>query len=279
MKKLLVASLGLMLFACGSPDTEVAEQKADTLAVDSAALKADEEKEFKLHMIVANIPAPSHEIIAIGKAGYNYDGSLVLDKAKAGTYPTEFKKGVTYGMYSADLAYAASFNKSNDLLALFAATRKAAESANCAKIFDDVTKSAHFEDFQRNPDSLSAILERVYVTTESFLESDKHMDIATRVLVGAWVEGQYLLLSSIDGQKSKKDLDLKTKVWEAKIHLNNIIELLKEYPEDQDIAPTTAMLVDYMKDYEGVSAADQFIKEKISKMLADIKAIRTKLAE
>jgi hypothetical protein len=97
--------------------------------------------------------------------------------------------------------------------------------------------------------------------------------------VGAWVEGQYLLLSSIDGQKSKKDLDLKTKVWEAKIHLNNIIELLKEYPEDQDIAPIAAMLVDYMKDYEGVSAADQFIKEKISKMLADIKAVRTKLAE
>lgn len=279
MQKLLLASLSLMLFSCGSPDTEVAEQKTDTLAVDSAAVKVDEEKEFKLHMIVANIPAPSHEIIAIGKAGYNYDGTLVLDKAKAGTYPTEFKKGVSYGMYSADLAYTASFNKSNDLLATFAATRKAAESANCVKIFDDVTKNSHFEDFQKNPDSLSAILERVYVSTESFLETDKHMDIATRVLVGAWVEGQYLLLSSIDSQKSKKDLDLKTKVWEAKIHLNNINELLKEYPEDTELAPIATMLSDYMKDYEGVSAADQFTKEKVSKMLADIKAIRAKLAE
>jgi hypothetical protein len=104
------------------------------------------------------------------------------------------------------------------------------------------------------------------------------MDIATRVLVGAWVEGQYLLLSSIDGQKSKKDLDLKTKVWEAKIHLNNINELLKEYPEDQDLVPVATMLADYMKDYEGVSAADQFTKEKISKMLADIKTIRAKLS-
>ena len=72
---------------------------------------------------------------------------------------------------------------------------------------------------------------------------------------------------------------MKTKVWEAKIHLNNINELLKEYPNDTDLAPIATMLTDYMKDYEGISAADQFTKEKIAKMLADIKTIRTKLAE
>ena len=53
----------------------------------------------------------------------------------------------------------------------------------------------------------------------------------------------------------------------------------KEYPNDTDLAPIATMLTDYMKDYEGVSAADQFTKEKIAKMLADIKTIRTKLAE
>ncbi len=278
-KSVYVAVLGLALFACGSPETEVVETNSDSLAVDTTAKKVDEEKEFKLHMIMANIPSPSHEIVVINKAGYSYQSSLILDKSKAGSYTSEFKRGVSYGIYSADLAYASSFKNNKDILPIFGATNKAAESAGLGKVFQDITKSANFESMQSNSDSLEAILERAYLASENYLESDHHMDIAARVMMGAMIEGQYVLLSTLDMQKSAKENDLKAKVWESKLHLMNLIELLKEYSNDTDLAPIAASITEYYKNYDGASGIENFSKDKLTKMLKELTAIRTKLVE
>ncbi len=277
--KFLVCAVAVTtLFSCGAPETEVTEAKADSTSVDSTN-KINEEKEFKLHMIMANIPSPSHEIVVINKAGYAYKSSFMLDKAKAGTYTSEFKKGVSYGMYSADLSYVSSFSNNKDVLPMFAATRKAAESANVLKVFEDITKAGNFESMQSNSDSLEAILERAYLASEAYFESDHHMDIATRVLMGALIEGQYLLLSSLDSQKTAKENDLKAKIWESKLHLMNLNELLTEYSSDPDLAPVASSIKAYYSNYDGASGAESFTKEKLKKMLADLTAIRTKLIE
>ncbi len=272
-----IAALFLM-FSCGNNETEVTESiTSDTLKVDSNSVKIDEEKEFKLHLLIANIPSPSHEIIAIKKAGYTYKPSLMIDKSKAGTYSNDFKKGVNYGMFSADLAYAASFPNNKDIIPYFLATRKAAESANSLKVFDDITKSANFESLQGNSDSMEAVLERAYLETEHFFETDHHMDIAAKILLGAWVEGQYLLLNTLHIQKSAKAEELKTKVWESKLQLMNLNELLTEYSSDAEVAPFAASLKEYYKNYDGASGANSFNDELLKKMMDELTSIRTKM--
>ena len=272
-----IAALFLM-FSCGNNETEVTENiTSDTLKVDSNSVKIDEEKEFKLHLLIANIPSPSHEIIAIKKAGYTYKPSLMIDKSKAGTYSNDFKKGVNYGMFSADLAYAASFPNNKDIIPYFLATRKAAESANSLKVFDDITKSANFESLQGNSDSMEAVIERAYLETEHFFETDHHMDIAAKILLGAWVEGQYLLLNTLHIQKSAKAEELKTKVWESKLQLMNLNELLTEYSSDAEVAPFAASLKEYYKNYDGASGANSFNDELLKKMMDELTSIRTKM--
>ena len=278
MKYIFVLASLFFLVSCGSNETEVSDSTLkDTLAADSSAPKIDEEKEFKLHLLIANIPSPSHEIIAINKAGYTYKSSLLIDKSKAGTYTTDFKKGLNYGMFSSDLAYTASFANNKDIVPYYLATRKAAESANALKIFDDITKSANFESLQGNSDSMEAVLERAYLETEHFFETDHHMDIATRILLGAWIEGQYLLLNTIHIQKSAKAEELKNKIWESKLQLMNLNELLTEYASDPDMSSIATSLKEYYKNYEGASGAKSFDDDLLKKMMNEMSSIRTKL--
>ena len=266
------------MFSCGNNETEVVENSSiDSVKVDSTSVKIDEEKEFKLHLLIANIPSPSHEIIAIKNAGYTYKPSLLIDKSKAGSYTNDFKKGLNYGMFSADLAYAASFPNNKDIIPYFLATRKAAESANALKIFDDITKSANFESLQGNSDSMEAVLERAYLETEHFFETDHHMDIAAKILLGAWVEGQYLLLNTLHIQKSSKAEDLKTKVWESKLQLMNLNELLTEYQSDAEMTSFATSLKEYYKNYDGASGAKSFNDELLKKMMDELTTIRTKM--
>jgi hypothetical protein len=272
-----IAALFLM-FSCGNNETEVVENSSiDSVKVDSTSVKIDEEKEFKLHLLIANIPSTSHEIIAIKNAGYTYKPSLLIDKSKAGSYTNDFKKGLNYGMFSADLAYAASFPNNKDIIPYFLATRKAAESANALKIFDDITKSANFESLQGNSDSMEAVLERAYLETEHFFETDHHMDIAAKILLGAWVEGQYLLLNTLHIQKSSKAEDLKTKVWESKLQLMNLNELLTEYQSDAEMTSFATSLKEYYKNYDGASGAKSFNDELLKKMMDELTTIRTKM--
>ncbi len=279
MKTILPFLAFLLLISCGNNnDSELSESSVkDSLVKDSAKPVIDEEKEFKLHLLIANIPSPSHEIVAINKAGYTYKPSLLIDKSKAGTYTSDFKKGINYGMLSADLAYVASFANNNDIIPYYLATRKAAESANALKIFDDITKAANFESLQGNSDSMEAVLERAYLETEHFFETDHHMDIATRILLGAWVEGQYLLLNTIHIQKSAKAEELKNKVWESKLQLMNLNELLTEYSSDPDMSSISNSLKEYYKNYDGASGSKSFNDELIKKMTEELTYIRTKL--
>jgi hypothetical protein len=278
MKYIFPAIFSLFLVSCNSDNSEVSESDMkDTLVSDTTKPKIDEEKEFKLHLLIANIPSPSHEIIAIKNAGYTYKPSLLIDKSKAGNYNSPFKKGVTYGMFSADLAYVASFANNKDIIPTYLATRKAAESANALKIFDDITKSANFESLKGNSDSMEAVLERAYLETEHFFENDHHMDIATRILVGAWIEGQFLLLNTIHIQKSSKAEELKNKVWESKLQLMNINELLLEYSSDPDMSSLSNSLKEYYKNYDGASGSKSFDDKLLKKMMDEITLVREKL--
>ena len=81
----------------------------------------------------------------------------------------------------------------------------------------------------------------------------------------------------IKAQKVKDESIALGKVWESKLHMNNILDLLTSYANNPDYAAITGDLQNYAKNYEGASGIDAFTKEKIAKMLTEITAIRNKL--
>jgi hypothetical protein len=276
------SAVTLAMISCGGgsegettvSDSTKTEVKKDTTVSDA------EMKEFKFFMVLANIPSPAHEVIEINKAGMKYDSKLPNPVANESKYSTAFKNCINYGVYTTDLAYIASFKDNADVMKYFVTTRKMADKAGAASVFDEIMKTEHFEDHIHNTDSLEIILDKVFVATEKFCETEHKLDVAVKVLLGSWIESQYLTLNAING----KAMDAKTeklynKVWENYLHLRNLLELLKEYDSHNELTELNTQLIAYADLYKDTHGASDFNKERIAKMNESIQLIRSKIIE
>ena len=281
MKKFILFPIGLfsamfLLFSCGGT------KEADETTKDSSAVAvkdtAAELKEFKFFMILANVPSPAHEVVEIQKAGMKYDPSLLNPKENESKYSENAKVCLNYGVFSSDLAYCASFKDNQDLMSYFLVNRKMAEKAGALSVFEEIMKQENFENRIKNVDSLEQILDKVYMATEKFCEDQHKLDIAVKILIGSWVEGQYLNLSQIKGQaQNPKNKKLFEKVWENYLHLRNINDLLKEYDNHPELNEVKAQLAAYAELYKDAHGAEDMTKERVTKLYEAMSVIRGKI--
>ena len=282
MKKLALFLIVVLYFSsCSNQEVKETElsEKLDSIAPDSSEMKKmDEEKEFKFFMIIANIPSPSHEVVELGKQNQSFKKEVPNNTKNVDNYTDSYKTAINYGVYIADFAYVSAFKNNKEIFNYFAACRKMAEKATVLKTFEEVVKSDFIKYNASNPDALEKILDTLYVNTEKFLETDHHLDIAVKILLGSWVETQYVFLSHLkEVNNNDKNKALFTKLWENKNHLNHINELLTEYSGHEELNSLAGSLSSYQKNYEGISAEKDFTKEKILKMYEDLSTIRSEM--
>ncbi|MFN5460197.1 MAG: hypothetical protein ACK5AY_09840 [Bacteroidota bacterium] len=281
MKKLLpiifVFSSVLIFSSCGS-NKESEESTKDTVALvkDTAA----EIREFKFFMILANIPSPAREVIEIQKASMKYDATLLNPKENESKYSEKTKVCLNYGIYATDLAYIASFKDNQDLMSYFLVNRKMAEKAGALSVFEEIMKKENFESNIKNTDSLEKMLDDVFMATEKFCEDQHKLDIAVKILIGSWVEGQYLNLSMIKSQaQNPKNKKLFEKVWENFLHLRNINDLLKEYEGHPELDELKTQLVAYAELYKDAHGTEDINKERIARLYEAMALIRANVVK
>lgn len=268
--------------SCGGGKEE--EKTTDTLSVkeDTSQKKSEQEelKEFKFFSVIGAIPSPAHEIVEINKAGIKYNATLPNPAENESKYADLYKACLNYGVYSCDLAYCASFKENADLMKYFLVNRKMAEKAGALSIFEEITKQYGFESNTKNADSLEAILDKVYFATEKFCQDQHKLDVAVKILLGSWIESQYLTLSSLTSvAKPEKANMLRTKVWENYLHLRNILDLLKEYENHPELNALNDELTKYATLYQDAHGPEDFSKEKISGMHTAISSIRSNVVK
>lgn len=279
MKKIFlsISIISALVFStsCGG-SKESEETTKDSIKVEKDTTA--ELKEFKFFMILANIPSPAKEVVEIQKAGMKYDGSLLNPKENEGKYTEKTKVCLNYGVYASDLAYAASFKDNQDLMGYFIVNRKMAEKAGALSAFEEVMKQDNFESHLKNVDSLEIILDKAFLATEKFCEDQHKLDIAVKILIGSWIESQYLNLSMLNGAtQNSKNKKLYEKVWENYLHLRNINDLLKEYGDHPELNELKSQLEGYAELYKDVHGTDDITKDRIGKLYESIKSVRTKL--
>ena len=271
----IIFAFSAIFFSCGR-SKENEESNKDTVAAvkDTTA----ELKEFKFFMVLANIPSPAHEVVEIKKAQMKYDGTLLNSKENESKYEEKTKVCLNYGVYTSDLAYVASFNNNQDLMNYFLVNRKMAEKAGALSIFEEIMKQENFESHLKNSDSLEIILDKAYMATEKFCEEQHKLDVAVKILIGSWIEGQYLNLSMLKGQdQNAKNKKLFEKVWENYLHLRNINDLLKEYGDHPELDGLKTQLAGYADLYKDAHGIEDMTKDRIAKLYDSMASIRSNL--
>lgn len=287
MKNLLntavIALIFFFLNSCGGA-SESETSVTDTLKQsEKNAQQSDtsaEIKEFKFFKAIGDIPSPAHEIVAINNAGIKYNSALPNSIDKESKYADLYTSCLNYGIYSCDLAYCASFKENSDVMKYYVTTRKMAEKVGALSVFDEITQQYRFDSNKKNSDSLENILDKVYYAIEGFCQDQHKLDVAVKMLLGSWIESQYLTLSHLNAEtKQEKQKQLQVKLWENFLHLRNILDLLKEYENHPELNQLNTSLVAYADLYKDTHGAEDFSKDRTAKMLALLTKIRSEIIQ
>ena len=240
---LLSAMVAFGISSCGSSGSDK-DKNAEEFE------EAEESLKNQLDEIVYNIPNPTEIPYMIQATGAEYNESLINPKSKADTYASRTDKAaLNLGVYTADIGYLTSYDKSQEALDYLNACKTLADNIGVIGTFDlEVLK--RFETNISNRDSLGALMNETIDQTEKFLKDDSRNKLAALVVSGSFVEGLYLATGLINSYP--KDLlpdDARNLILTPVIQVvlnqkNSVSDLLKMLTSVEQTDPVTGLVLD-----------------------------------
>lgn len=230
---LLVVVLG----GCANDDsTEQLEVPGDpsTEVKDTTPITVSDETKFKFDFALANIPSPVGMMNEVSKWGEPYNNELFNDTKKSNTYSSEFSKAINLGIYNTDLSFAMVNDKGADVLKYMRTVLVLSDALGLKGAVDQMV-GKRAEKNLANKDSLLAILDEIFVKSDSYLRTNERVFTAASVFAGSWIESLYLT-GKIAENSTNVDVKKRayTHLWEQRFHLGNLIALLDEYKDKKD---------------------------------------------
>lgn len=279
MKRLSVAVLGttILLAACSGNKEKETQTVNDSVVAISDSSAMDEKATFKFQSIIANLPNPLQFAVDLEKNVSKFKDKLTAPLDKAEKFTTTSQKAIGYGIYSVDLGYLIAYKQNQQVITYFAASRALAVALNASQGFDAISKT-NFEKSLGNKDSMMAILDKAYTATDNYLKNDERLELATSMLVGNFIESNYLLLSQLkDVKRTQENEALFVKVWENKTHLESILSLLNEFDKNGELASIAAHLNVIKELYVNVPTADKLTTEQVNALLTKVTETRNSI--
>ncbi len=268
--------LALLFTSCGSTDTPKEDITPKDTTSQNQTTPDNELADFKFHVTVLNIPSPFEIVDLLPKSELPFNKNLINPHSNASKYMTSFKKGVNYGVYGVDLLYLSTNEQYADVKKYYTTSRELAGAIGAGESFDKLVGD-DMETNIENKDSINRIMDKLYTEMDAFLRSNEKLQTATEMLIGSWIESQYITLSLIkDADLTEKNKVLFQKVYEQRTHLQRLNELLAEYKTNKDFKT----IIQDFTDLEGLykelkaEASDKAITAKIH---AALEKLRMKL--
>ncbi len=210
-----------------SKDSQANQTAADTIKKD---VNLSPENKNLLYQF----PTPFEVTMMLQRAKAGYIFKITNPPANLSKYSTEKAKALNLGIYSADLAYSATYNFVDETNKFIACTGKLANDLGIAGVYDpglvDKVKK-----FNNNKDSLVNMVTKIFNQTNDFLSRNNRNQIAVLVATGTFVEALYLAASL--NQVASDNKPISTVIFKQKDNLDKLITLLTAYNMDSELKP------------------------------------------
>lgn len=245
--KLIIAASILstsLLFACAeAPKKEVEEE---VIEVVEEEMEEEETAELML-------PSPIQIAAMFNRSGLSYNAELPNSPESVSNYNTKSKKYLNFGVYSADMAYAVLNDKQQAAIDYLAAIKTLSDETGMEAIFGSGDLINRFEKNIGTRDSVLRILTEIKIKTDSYLQENKEQSKSAVFFAGAWIEGMYLGIKSIEGNEMVKD-----RVLEQMNVVPGLIEALKtQSDESLDLTALTTSLEELNSFFSTNSTEDE----------------------
>ncbi len=227
MSIIKAVTVGLIVWSCGGGTHE---QSTQTSAADTIYPEAKLSAEIKQELYALPTPLEIARILETSKAGFIFD--ITNPPENAGKYISEREKALNLGIYTADLAYSATFSQQEGTDKFLAITAKLSEELGIAGVYEAglVEKVRRFGN---NRDSLISLVDSVMIRTSSLLSRQNRHYLAILIATGAFVEGLYLTseLNVVAGNNTL----ISSAILKQQQHLGQLLTVLEAFRECKEM--------------------------------------------
>lgn len=200
-----------------------------------------------------SIPSPVQTAILIQKLGLPFNKGLLFDPKKVNTFNTDAARAMILGVYGADLGYVSMYNQTQEALTYLGSIKQLADKLGISSAFDEKTFK-RFENNLSNKDSLVVLVGVAYRASDEYLKNNKRLNMSSLILLGGWLESMNIAIESF---KVKSNEDIKRRIAEQKLTINNLLQLITLNAPDQ--TDLIASLKDLVMLYEKIEFKYQFV--------------------
>jgi hypothetical protein len=219
---LTVAALAFFTFSCAeeaAPESDVAEDVLDEEVVI----------EDQVHY---QIPSPHETMEFLSAVGAEFHPEVLCNTAIREKFVDLKGKSMGMGIFIADLAYTANFEKYQESIKYFTAIIKMSEDIGIGSSFDG-SLLARIENNLTNPDSLQAISDDSYYKIIGDLEANDRGNIVGMIAAGGFLESLFIAVQLVD--KFDANDPLIQRIAAQKLVYENIVNYLDQYKHDQNV--------------------------------------------
>lgn len=181
----VVIATALLLSACQNGNKSVSkdQSKKDSLSASEISKSVKD--------VVYPLPTPFEMTRLLNDMGARYVFASLNPVEKADKYFTEKSKAVNLGVYTADLAYAATYDQKQDVKLYSKALKKLIDQLGINIDYSSML-SDEFKEKLNNKDTLVKIVSNTLFETYKYLNDKSNPDLAVMMVSGMWVELMYI---------------------------------------------------------------------------------------
>lgn len=183
----------------------------------------------KVKQIFYNVPSPIEMASLMQKAGVEYRKDFLNPVSNKEKYVSISEAALNLGVYGADLSYTRMFDQIQGAISYLSAVRTLSDALGIPQDAGSSTVSK-MEDNMDNRDSLLQIITDTYSEADMYLKENDRGSTATLIIIGGWIEALYISTQLVESNDAIKD-----RIAEQKFSLDNVIELIKSYENDEQL--------------------------------------------
>lgn len=227
-------------------------------------------KEF--HDIVKSMPSPIEELEDLHNDKVKYDEHLLSLASNLERYQSDQAEAINCGIYLVDFAYLAVFEQQEKMMEYRHLAHELAYRADAAQKFDHLLSDNLEEKVKDYTPIKKDIMDAMRATEDMLLEKGR-MTTATQMLLGTWVETQYIMLQTFTRDKKPSD-EVKKHIMDQQIHLANLIKLMDEFKDEAGLYNEHEKLVQLETSFQKIHSLDEVNESIVMELVDEITRLR-----
>jgi hypothetical protein len=243
-KTIMILSIVAVLSACNGKGGGNEDNLNDSLV----GLQNVESQTYYL------IPSPEGLFSFIKDGKLKFSDAVLNPTNNSDKYNDTREKELNFGIYSADLAYVASFNKYQQSVDYLNTVRTLSDEIGISAVFDQ-NLIGRIDNIIDDQDSLLKVTSDSYLSIVRYLESSDRKKSLALIVTGGWVESIYVVVNLLDSYK--QDAKVITLLASQKNVVSNLASYLDQMKGDANIQLTINELKPLLDFYQGLEVQNE----------------------